>query len=264
MGRSDGKLVRDIPAFERMIPQIMPRRCDSTNFAKVEFDLAKVRAFLRELRVAGHQVGMMDFVIAAYVRLLQRIPELNRFVVNRKLYQRNHICVAFSMLRRGEGTAVDETAVKVYLEQEDDLLQIAQKIRAVIKENEQPASRNAVDALVDRLMNLPLLPGFSVSVLRWMDRRGILPKSVIKLSPFHTSMYISNLASIQMDYVYHHLYEFGTAGMFVTMGKPKNNVMTLGISFDERICIGATWAKAFFEFKRSLENPERLLKELTD
>lgn len=268
MGRADGKLVRGIPAIEKMIPHIMPRRCDSINYGKVEFDMGNLRAFLKELRAEGHTVGVMDAVIAAYVRLLRRTPELNRFVVNKKLYQRNHICVAFTMIRRGAGTKVEETAVKVYLEADDDLVTIAKKIRAVIAENEQPQSRNAMDVFIDGLMSIPLVPGFSVAALRWMDRRGILPKSLIKLSPFHASMYISNLASIQMTYAYHHLYEFGTSSIFITMGMPqrvlgqdddKKRVMTLGIAFDERICIGVTWARALFDFKRSLEKPELLM-----
>ena len=82
MGRSDGTRLKDIPAFDRLIPHIMDRRYDATNFAKVEFDMAKLNAFLRNLRAEGHKVGIMDAVIAAYVRLLQKTPELNRFIVN--------------------------------------------------------------------------------------------------------------------------------------------------------------------------------------
>jgi len=127
-----------------------------------------------------------------------------------------------------------------------------------------------MDRFVDRVMSAPFLPGFLVGLIRFLDRRGVLPKSIIHLSPFHTSMFISNLASIQMNYVYHHLFEFGTTGLFITLGMPKRvsqgegktkRIMTLGISIDERICKGAIWAKALFEFKRLIEKPERLLGE---
>jgi len=274
MNRADGKRVKDIPAFDRIIPQVMNRRCDATNYGKFEFDMGNLRAFLRKLRTQGHNVGVMDAVIAAYVFLLQRTPELNRFIVNKKLYQRNHICISFTMLKRAPGSeAIEETAVKVYLEQDDDLIAISQKIRAVIKENETPQTKNNMDNFVKRLASVPFLLGFLMGCIKFLDRRGILPRSILDLSPFHTTLYVSNLASIQMGYVYHHLYEFGTAGIFITMGKPqrapgegkeKDRIMTLGVAFDERICYGAVWARAFYDFKRALEHPERFLGTARD
>ena len=268
MGRSDGEPVKGIPALDRLIPHIMNRRYDATNFSKVEFDMTNLHKFLRGLRNEGHKVGIMDAVIAAFALLIQKMPELNRFIANKKIYQRNHVCMSFVMLKRTHGDEVIETAVKVYIDPDDDLLSISQKIREIIKENEQPQTKNALDNFIERLMSVPLIPGFLVGLIKWMDNRGILPKSIIKLSPFHTSMFISNLASIQMNYVYHHLYEFGTTSLFITLGMPRRvsgrgdnvkRVMTLGISLDERIGTGATWAKALFEFKKMLENPQLLL-----
>jgi len=271
MGRSDGTRVKDIPALDALIPHIMNRRCDSTNFVKIEIDMTNLKAYLNTLRDNGHKVGIMDAVIAAYAFMLKKRPELNRFVVNKRIYQRNHVCVSFAMLKRGEDELI-ETVVKVYINPDDGLIAISRKIRETIKENEKPQTKNAMDRFVGKLMSLPLLPSFLIGCIKLMDRFGLLPKSIIKLSPFHSSMFISNLASIKMDYLYHHLYEFGTASLFITLGKPMHEpdsgrteagttrkVMTLGISMDERICIGAVWAKAFYEFKRCLENPAQFM-----
>jgi hypothetical protein len=271
MGRSDGKLVKDIPALDRLIPHIMDRRYDATNFVKVEFDMSNLHKFLRTLRAEGHKVGIMDAVITAFTLLVQKTPELNRFIANKKIYQRNHVCVSFVILKRAQqDDQMTETAVKVYIEPDDNLLSVSRKIREIIKENEQPQNRNALDHFIDRLMGAPLIPGFLVGMIKRMDKHGILPKSIIKLSPFHTTMFISNLASIKMNYVYHHLYDFGTTSLFITLGMPRRvttrdgntkRVMTLGISLDERIGTGAIWAKALFEFKKALENPALLLGE---
>ena len=268
MGRSDGKLVKNMPAIERLIPHIMSRRYDATNYAKVELDIEKLQKFLRGLRVEGHSIGIMDAVIYAYVKLLRNRPEINRFIANKKVYDRNYIAVAFNMIKYHEDGKVEETVIKIYIEPEDDLISISKKIRASIKENETPQSKNAIDRLMDKLVMLPFLPGTLVAIIKWMDRRGILPKKIIHLSPFHSSLYLSNLGSIQMDYVYHHLYDFGTTSMFCTIGKPvrtkepdgsKKQMISFGISIDERICIGAVWTKALFEFRRYLENPTSLL-----
>ena len=283
MGRSDGTPVKGIPAIDLMIPHIMNRRTDSTNFVKVEIDITNLKAYLNDLRAQGHHIGIMDAVVAAFAFMLKKRPEVNRFVVNKRIYQRNHICVSFAMLKRG-ANELTETIVKVYIEPGDDLITISRKIRETIKDNEAPQVENAMDRFVNRLMSMPVLPGFLVRTIKFMDNRGILPKSIIKLSPFHSSMFISNLASIKMDYLYHHLYEFGTTSLFMTIGKPlrehgngngangtddaekgkAKQVMTLGISMDERICIGAVWARAFYEFKRCLEHPAKLMGELAD
>ena len=268
MGRSDGMLVKDIPAFDKLIPYFMDRRYDATNFSKIEFDITNLQAFLRDLRTDGHSIGTMDAIITAFALMLKKRPEINRFIANKRVYQRNHVCVSFALIKRGPDQEMIETAVKVYIEPNDNLISISKKIRKIIKENKQPQNQNAMDRFVDRLMSAPLLPGLSVGIIKLLDRYGILPKRIIALSPFHTSMFISNLASIRMNYVYHHLYDFGTTSLFVTLGKPESNSddktkwMTLGISIDERICTGAVWAKAFFEFKRCIANPERLMEEM--
>ena len=99
----------------------------------------------------------------------------------------------------------------------------------------------------------------------------MLPKSIIKASPFHTSCFLTNLKSIHMNYIFHHLYNFGTTGMFVSMGKEamepivnRNGkivpakIMNFGIVADERLCDGLYHANSLRLFKRIVENPSML------
>ena len=269
MGRSDGKLVKDIPALDKLIPHIMDKRYDATNYLKIEFDMGNLHTFLRSMRAEGHQVGIMDAVITAYALLVQKTPVLNRFIANKRIYQRNHLCVSFALIKRADDGEFIETAVKVYIEPGDDLLSISKKIRDVIKENEQPQSQNAMDRFINCLMSTRLFPGFLIGLIKRLDKHGMLPKNIIKISPFHTTFFISNLGSIQLNYVYHHLYDFGTTSVFMTLGMPRRllvpggkarRIMTLGISLDERISTGAALAKALFDFKKALENPQMLIK----
>ena len=96
-----------------------------------------------------------------------------------------------------------------------------------------------------------------------LDKHGLLPKKVIDLSPFHTSMFITNLASIKTSYIHHHCYEFGTTSVFVCMGKPVPNymngdlskkMMPLGIVMDERICTGYEYASFCNDFRKCLRD----------
>ena len=103
-----------------------------------------------------------------------------------------------------------------------------------------------------------------------MDRYGLLPKSIIKASPFHTSLVITNLASIRTNHIYHHIYNFGTTSMIIAMGnlreiptRTKNGVefvrcMPLGVVMDERICTGSYYARAFAKMRKYLNDPTLL------
>ena len=97
-----------------------------------------------------------------------------------------------------------------------------------------------------------------------------MPRKVIEASPFHASAFITNLGSIGLDAALHHIYDFGTVGIFASIGKrgkkivKKNNefteirTMNIGIVIDERICDGYYYAKALRVFFRYINDPQKL------
>ena len=106
----------------------------------------------------------------------------------------------------------------------------------------------------------------------WMDKHGILPKAVINVSPFHTSAFLTNMGSLGIDSIYHHIYDFGTTSMFLSMGKKKKSFVydsdkddiiedksiTLAFVGDERICDGYYYARSFRNIAKYLRHPELL------
>lgn len=110
-------------------------------------------------------------------------------------------------------------------------------------------------------------------LVKLMDRCGLLPRKIIDLSPFHTSLFITNLASINTNSIFHHCYEFGTTGVFVSMGKPIANYMSgeynkkmipLSVVMDERICTGHEYALFWASVRRYLKHPELLEGKTTE
>lgn len=112
-----------------------------------------------------------------------------------------------------------------------------------------------------------------MSCVRWADRHNILAGSLVELSPFHNSCFVTFLKSIKCDFIYHHVYEFGTTGLFVAMGKEKKaaivneaneiipgKVMTVGLTMDERIADGLYYANTLRYFTTLMSRPEMLLK----
>lgn len=268
MKRPDGKRVKGLSYFDLMIPHIMNKRLDASNYAKQEIDVTRLLDYLRELKSQGHNIGLMESILTAFSHTVKKYPELNRFVVNKRIYLRNHHCVSFIVIRQSKGMDIKETAVKVFFTPGDTLFKISEQMRETIEQNRPKDSENAADKLVNKIMAFSLIPGAAVSIIKLMDRHGLLPRKIIDVSPFHTTLFVTNMASLNMDYIYHHLYEFGTTTMFVSIGRPRKvfdnsgaarRVMTLGFTLDERICPGAAYAKCFIDLKKILEHPEKYL-----
>ena len=271
--RADGRKVREgLSAIERAIPYIMPKRVDAQNYVTEYVDEEVIRGYIREVRrVKGVRLSRMAVLIAAYYLSARRHPYINRFVVNSRIYQRNHFCVSFVMLKSDTNGKGIQTTVKVFLEPGDNVFTINEKISALIEENSRPVNQNNTDKFAAFMFSIPLLPKLVLGLARLLDHFGLLPRFVIDLSPFHTSMFITNLASIQTSSIYHHIYEFGTTSVFVSMGKSVPNFLTgelksklipIKVVMDERICTGHDYAVFYKTMRRFLKNPA-LLEEDT-
>jgi len=269
--RSDGRLVKDVDPFVLITPYIMPERSDSQVMTPHEVDFETMTRYIRDQRKLGHNITYMGMLIAAYVRTLCEYPELNRFVVNKRLYARNHVCVSFITLKKNPDETLEEAAVKVDFQLTDTIYDVTRRIDAAIAETRKPGQTNKTDRLVNFLLSLPLLPNIVVGLAKFLDNHGLMPSYIHQASPFHTSLFISNMASIGMNYIYHHIYNFGTTSVFLGMGKTEQKVhansdgtcrskriMPVGAVIDERICGGATFAQAFSRMKHYIHNASLL------
>ncbi len=263
--RPDGTRVRNTSAIVSAIPYIMPRRYDAQNYITEYAEMEPLRRFIHDKRREGVRISYMALILAAYFKAYQENPKINRFIMNSKIYQRNHFCVSFVILKtRADGTP-DETSVKVFFEDGDDVISINRKIEDAVALNQRREHNNNTDRFAKFMFSLPVLPKLVVGFVRFLDHFGLLPRAVIDLSPFHTSLFITNLASINTNAIYHHCYEFGTTGVFVCMGKPVANylngeyrkrLLPLSVVMDERICTGHEYALFCQSLRRYLKHPE--------
>ena len=150
-----------------------------------------------------------------------------------------------------------------------------EKLDAYIEQNRKQGESNATDRLIKVLLKIPGLVRLGVNVFKLLDRFGLLPRKILKASPFHCTMCISNLASIRLPHIFHHCYNFGTTSVFITLGNQRENMMRtadgiepvrclpLGVVMDERICSGSYFGMAFKQMKKYLANPELMEGEPT-
>ena len=268
--RSDGKRVKHLPAIQAAIPFIMPRRYDAQNFITQYAEMEPLKKYIQEKRREGVRMSYMALILAAYFKAAQENPYINRFVMNSRIYQRNHFCVSFVILKKRADGTPDETTIKVYFEDDDDVISISRKIEDAVAQNRVATHNNNTDKFANFMLSLPFLPHVVMALARGLDSLGLLPRFIIDLSPFHTSLFITNLASINTRAIYHHCYEFGTTGVFVSLGKPEpdhingeydKKVLPLAVVMDERICTGHDYASFFVDMQRYLRDPALMEKK---
>lgn len=265
--RPDGTRVKNLPPLVAAIPYIMPKRYDAWNTITENIDEEVIKEFIRDQRRQGVRLNHMSVIISAYYKASLENPKLNYFVMNRKIYKRNHFCVSFVIMKKLADGSPSETTLKVYLEPEDTVFTVNEKIKSAIAANEKTEQSNSTDHFARFMFSVPGLPRFVVGLAYFLDKHGLLPRKVIDLSPFHTSLFITNLASIKTSYIHHHCYEFGTTSVFVCMGKPVPNyisgdltkkMMPIGVVMDERICTGYEYAAFCNDFRRYMRLPRML------
>ena len=266
--RPDGTRVKGLTPIVQALPHIMPKRYDAQNWASDYVDEDILKAYIRQKRREGRLVTHMSVLVAAYYKAALENPKVNYFIMNRKVYKRNHFCFSFVILKtRADGTP-DETCIKIFLEPEDDVFTISQKVKEHIDRNLEKVHNNNTDKFANWAFSIPGLARGVFGLAYRLDQVGLLPRKIIDLSPFHTSLFITNLASINTTCIYHHCYEFGTTGVFICMGKPvpdpmapegsRKKLIPLGVVMDERIATGIEYSRFFAAFQRYLKKPELL------
>ena len=266
--RADGKRVKKADPMYTVMPYILDKRYDAMNMITVDIPVAPIQDYINKKRKEGIKMNHMGVVTAAYVRTVYEYPLLNNFIVNKRIYKRNKFPVAMVVLKSLK--TQEETMSKVDMELDDTIFEINDKITAYVDENRKVSTQNNTDKMVKFLLSIPGLLGFCIGLFKFLDKHGLLTKFIIDLSPFHSALTITNLASIRTNHIYHHIYEFGTTSVFVAIGKnrevPKTRdgeivlekCMPLGVVMDERICSGIYFANVFRTFKHYLANPELL------
>lgn len=221
--RKEGRLLRSLPAFAKFVPFIMPTRNDACNQYEESFEVSDVDRRLRKLRVDGYKgIGILHFIIAAYIRGVSMLPGMNRFIVGRRIYARDNIEVVMTVKR---SLAIDatETTIKVVFEPTDTIFDVYRKMSEKIDEIKTVEGNNNTEDVAEAMCKAPrFLLRFALTILRIMDYFGWLPQSLLDASPFHGSMIITDLGSLRIGPIYHHIYNFGTLPVFISFGAKRH------------------------------------------
>ena len=268
--RPDGRRVKDIDPVVRITPYLMPMRCDAQVFLQHKADYELMARYIAKKGAEGEKITFMQIIIAAFVRTVSQHPEINRYIMNKQFFSRNNCTVSFTMLKDMTDPDAGETAVKIKFDLTDTIFDVRDRMNKVIEGSRGVENQNFVDKLVKLLFAIPGLPTAIVGLVRLLDRYGLCPGALLDELPFHTSMYITNNASIGLHHVNHHIYNFGSTSLFFGMGTVERvtvmekgaarmkRLLPIGITADERVCSGAHYAQFFSTMNHLLNHPEEL------
>lgn len=270
--RRDGRYLRSLDAYYKFSPYIMKTRGDASVFFEDSIEVTEVDRFLRKKRESGMPgLGMLHLLVAAYVRVASQRPAINRFISGQRIYARNNIEFVMS-IKKEMSSEGGETSIKVILDPTDTLTEVYNKINAAIHAVKNEAAETSTDDVANALIKLPrFILKFVVGFIGLLDYFDIAPKMLLNASPFHGSMIITDLGSLGIPPVFHHLYNFGNLPVFIAFGAKRKEYINqkdgslvekkyldYTVVMDERICDGFYFAQSFKYLKSYMKHPEQL------
>ena len=270
--RKDGRWIRDIDGFHFIMPYLMPNRCDSEVYIEELIDVTEMVKYIEAHNSVNKEFRLTPFhvITAAVGKIIYHRPYLNRFVAGRRLYQRNKITLAFVVKRRFNDEA-EESLLVTEIKEDTTLEQISRRI-AGDAQNIRKEGGNDINDLLDKLSKLPRwLMRLAMCVFRFLDFHGWMPESICRGDSNYASVLLSNLGSIKCNAVYHHLNNYGTNSIVITIGRihkelmadddgntSVRDVVAIGATADERIADGFYFARSIRMLEEILRDPQQL------
>ena len=158
---------------------------DAQNYFEERVPIDHIEKFIKEQKELIPDLSIMHIVMAALVRLISQRPHLNRFVMWNKIFARNHVTFSIAV-KRSLSDNGEETLIKPQFLPSDTLQDIVRKTREEQENNQQPGQQNSSDLISKILGMLPdLSMRFVVFLLLCLDKVGLMPKFIVKASPWH-------------------------------------------------------------------------------
>ena len=270
--RKDGRRIRSLDPYNALTPFIMKTRTGSSNYLSETVEITEIDRFLREKRVGGCPgIGMLHLFIAAYIRTVSQYPGINRFISGQRIFARNNIEFVMTV-KKALSINSGETSIKVAFNPGDTINDVYKKLEIDIQKVKADVETSSTDKAAGAFMKLPrIILMATIRIVEIMDYFGLLPRSLVAASPFHGSIVITDMGSIGLPAIHHHLYNFGNVPVFIAFGTKykrwemngkgaveEKKYVDLKLVLDERVCDGFYFSQAYKTLKSLLKNPHAL------
>ena len=271
--RRDGYYVK-APGLQTIMGYILPKRTDCEVYLHDTIDCTELLRFIdrKNQEHPDYRTTVFHCAITALARMVRERPLMNRFVQGYRMYQRDEISLSFVVKRKFAENAEEALMVLVPTD-EDTIDSISQKIVGNVKETRKSDhSTGGIDSMIDAFAALPrFILMIALRIIRILDFWGVNPKPLTEGDPNYTTVFTSNLGSIKCPAVYHHLNNYGTNSIMITIGayhkemllmddgtQQVRTVVDIGATLDERIADGFYFVRSLKLVKHIFAHPELL------
>lgn len=266
MKRKDATLLKQQDPFHSIVPYVMPKRTEAEVSTSAVFDITDLLKFIKKSNEKnGTNYKLFHCICTAVAKTIYHRKKLNIFIAGRKYWMRNDITLSF-VAKQKFADGADETLMTLRVKEDMNLDDISKIILGDVKKARSSGTND-----LDKTMEfVGKLPRFILEILFWilnkMEYHGIYPEDLAKGDPNYTTCLLSNLGSIGADSCYHHLSNFGTNSMMVTIGtmykEDKRDKVQVTVTLDERIADGFYFAKSLKLVAYLLEHPKLLMERI--
>lgn len=277
--RRDGHWVKDAPGLNVVMCCLFPKRTECEVYLRQEIDVTELLKYIEAKNGpdAEYKTTLFHCFVTMVARIVNERPYLNRFIQGGRIYERDEITVSFVAKRRFSDHS--EESLMVYKPKgSDTLADVSRRIVGDVREMRQQTKAAGIDDVLDKFAALPRpLLLFALKVVRWLDYWGKVPRVLTEGDPNYTTVLMSNLGSIKCPSVYHHLNNYGTNSVMITIGAlhrtpvvqedgsvELRDFVDFGAILDERIGDGFYFARSLKLIHYICAHPELLDRPLEE
>ena len=277
MRRKWARRVKDYTGMMQISCDIKPNRSVSDVFINQKMDVTELLKYLEKKNKNAKKEDHITFyhaVVTGIGKVYYNRPLLNRFVQDRHLFEHKDIVISF-VAKTAFNDKAEEMMVLVKIDKDDNVDSIAKKIKEKVgsfrnvKEGtvEKKGANNIIDVL-GHLPNIVRVP--IVGLMKWMDKKGILPASIEEDNLYYSSIILSNLGRLHSGAIFHNITDFGNSSALATIGEVRDEEVIIdgkkqvrklcefGINLDERIGDGYYFIKSIQLLQYIFDHPQML------
>ena len=273
MRRRWARRVKDYTGMMQLSCDIKPNRSVSDVFINQKMDVTEPMKYLEKKKKKGEKITFFHAVTTGIGKVYHNRPLLNRFVQDRHLFEHKEVSIAF-VAKVAFDDRAEEMMINQTIDPDDNIYTLSEKLAAKVSGIRKPGEKakatggNAVIELLGHWPNIFRVPVFGL--LKWMDKKGILPSSVEQDNIYYSSIILSNLGRLHSGAIFHNITDFGNSSALATIGEVRDEEVIIdgkkhvrklcefGINLDERIADGYYFIKSIQMLQYIFDHPEML------
>jgi len=271
--RPEGRPVEGLQPLRRFLPLLLPRRNDAAVYLEQRLEVGPLLAAIARENARrpddAPQLRLFSVIVWALTQTLTERPALRRYVAGGRLWQRDDVKIGFAVKKAMTDDA-GLTTVMLRLPQGASLAEVEAAMHLATQQG-RGAKKLTAERELDVVTRLPIFALRALLRLQaWLDGWGLLPAALLRDDPMYASIFCANLGSVGLDAPFHHLFDYGTTPVFLTVGKVQRapvvaadgvtivaaDVVRLCWSYDERIADGFYAARSLERFAALLTSAD--------